>query len=565
MRVKITGIGKCGVRIAYDLFAYTNEFPSAYEIRLRDDEGGIYEKFMKKAGINTTYIDEHITAFRAQIKSVINDLSGEYRIKENPVYAIIDSDVDNNEIISRNVLLEKDDKKAMFPGKHHLLNNHKGGCNVHIVSESLALNWQDIPEEIIDCEPVSIYVTSFSIAGGTGGGSAPIISRYSTEKLKELNDANRCHHMGLGVLPKSDEKYIENEQGLNMADYEKFNAGRFLASIYAGRFDKDMKSLWLFSNDAMRFLLKEKYFEEALVGAKGEQNLNLSLVNTFIAQSLSVLSNSSSPSTIADTNLDPRELNDILAGRPFMSALSHRQVEAGDQSLEHQVLSVKQLLLNALSNVYNRNGQLEGLSVPVREAKLQGLHTILKDRTSKRDRFLKSVDDHDIEDLPFEFRTTWKLVILYGQPVNFYSQEKIEMIMGACEKFFPKAQKCQFTFQQKGTTETLLLFLVDPFILPVVASIYYYANSAWGQVGKNLSEDLDTLIRTKKFGKLSFLDDSEGFPLSAYGGGVDDIKRRVEERPELAIDRKEIEAAFHHLHNIYHRERPPMNTSSGLG
>ena len=323
MRVKIIGIGKCGVRIAYDFFAYTRDFPLSYEIRLHEKQGSLSHS-LKKVGIKSVAVERRIVQFKAAYRALINDINGFYRIAENPLYATIESDIDNNEVVNSAIFSTEDGQQAIFAGENYRLNDHEGGCNFHIVSEGLARAWESIPDEITNTTDVSIYVTSFSIGGGTGGGSAPVICLRSTQALE---NKNACHHMGVGVLPKSDEHYLEAESMLSMADYEKFNTGRFFASIYADRFRRDMRSLWLFSNDAMRFLITEQKEKNALADVGGEQNLNLSLVNAFIAQSLTVMSNSSSRLTRADTNMDPRELNDILNGRPYISALSQRRVD----------------------------------------------------------------------------------------------------------------------------------------------------------------------------------------------------------------------------------------------
>ncbi len=562
MQVKIVGVGKCGVRIAYDFFAYTEDFPSSYEIRLGANEGALYQILGRLTKIDANAVRQRVMRFHAKFKALKNDVNGLYRIAENPQYATIDSDVENNEILNKAVLFDDEGRQAIFPGKNHNLNNHKGGCNFHIVSESLVRGWKNIPFDVTSSDGISIYVTSFSIAGGTGGGSAPVICKASRDTM---NDKSHCHHIGLGVLPKSDQQYRENETALSMADYEKFNAGRFFASIYGDRFRNDVKSLWLFSNDTLRFLIAEQNEQKALGAVGGEQKLNLSLVNTFIAQSLTVLSNSSSKLTSADTNLDPRELNDILAGRPFLSALSQRHVANADQSIEHQVIAVKQLLLNALSNVKEQDGRLEGLSVPIHESGLRSLQIILNKQCSDPQQFLASIDGYDAGEAPIEFQTTWRLAMLYGQPEKLYSEFKKNCIESACEKFFPNAQKFPFTFRHHGSTEILLLFLVDPFMLPVVSSVYYYANNAWSQSGKNFSAEFDSLIGSAKFDEPAFFDKEEGFPHYIYGDGADDVGQRVKTTPVLAVKGTEITTAFRHLHEIYHRKRPPMDTSSGLG
>ena len=564
MRIKINGIGKCGVRIAYDLFAYTNDFPSAYEIRIDSPSGSL------KNIISLTKdspLGRQLFSIRASVKRLLSDDSGLYRIHEKPVYVTIDSDSENNEIVNRSVKFgvssESDsDRVVQFPGINHKLNDHEGGCNFHIVSESLARTWEPIPPDITTSENIDIYVISFSIAGGTGGGGAPVICQSSRNQRPKGGPL--CHYMGLGILPKSDESYDENDAAvLTMPDYEKFNTGRFIASIYAKRVPDTMNSLWLFSNDALRFLVDQQADEANLARSRGEMNLNLSLVNYFVAQSLTVLANSSSSLTSADTNLDPRELNDYFAGLPFVSALAEEPVEEG-ADLSIHVLSVKKLLLRALTNVKQRDGRLEGLSVPVPNGRLKAIENVLSDESSERDDFIKDLAAYDVRNGPIEFRTTYRLIVLYGQPTASPSEAKKDLISRACEAFFSNSQKLIFTFRHHGSSDILMLFLVDPLIRSVVSSIYYYANNAWSDSGKNFREEFDALIARDDFEEPDFLDTKEIFPEFLYGGGVDDVVQRVKEYDSLAIERKHIMATFRHLHGIYQRNRREMNTTSGL-
>ena len=178
-----------------------------------------------------------------------------------------------------------------------------------------------------------------------------------------------------------------------------------------------MNSVWLFSNDILRFLVSGQSEQNMLADAGGEEKLNLSHVNFYVAQSLTILANSSSQITSADTNLDPRELNDFLNNRPFISAMSQRKVEEAESGLADQVLAVKELLLNALNNVRQTDsGLLQGLSVPVRDENLTNLRHVLTSDTADYEKFLDAIHRYDAEEGPIEFQTTAKLIILYGQP-----------------------------------------------------------------------------------------------------------------------------------------------------
>ena len=279
MRVKICGIGKCGVRIAYDLFAFTLDISSSYEIRIGKPKSKA-SQFLNNIGLSPSKAKQ---AFKTLFSAFRADAM--YRISEIPLYVTIDSDVANNEIVS-GVMMSKEEegegesKQYKFPGGNFALNGHVGGCNFHVVSEALARSWKPMPPPITANDGgVDIYVTSFSVAGGTGGGSAPIIS----QAVRAVNKNSPCHYMGLGVLPKSDEQYQEHDVALTMPDSEKFSTGRFLASMYGKRIPDGMNSLWLFSNDALRFLLSDQQEQRTLTEASGELKLNLSLVNFLIA------------------------------------------------------------------------------------------------------------------------------------------------------------------------------------------------------------------------------------------------------------------------------------------
>ena len=496
-----------------------------------------------------------------------------YRISEFPEFVTIDSDVKNNEILNLSgpIVLTvpegQESPEAKFPGRNFELNNHQGGCNFHIVSESLARDWNPMPSgignigNIKQSDGIDIYVTSFSIAGGTGGGSAPIICQAS----RTANNDSRCHYMGLGVLPKSDEQYVEDERALTMPDYEKFSTGRFLASIYGRRVPDGMNSLWLFSNDVLRFLLSEQLEKNELGKAGGEMNLNLSLVNFLVARSLTLLANSSSPLTRADSNVDPRELNDFLDGRPFISGMADQKVEGGKDS-ESLVRAVKKLLRGALSNIKNEGGKLEGLSVPVRASDLTHLEETLEEmNNASHSEFLKALSAYDADKGPLEFRTTYRLLMFYGQPDKYWSEPKKDLIERACGRFFPNAQQLHYHFRHDASTETLLVFLVDPFLRSIVSSVYYYANNAWSSSGENFASKFDQLLAAPTFENPDFFEQNELFLEHIYGNGKEDVEKRVKNNEDLMVKHEHILQAFRHLHEIYNWSRPSMDTKSSLG
>ena len=552
MQVKMVGIGKCGVRIAYDLFAYTKELSSSYEIRVNTGETGVARK---------------LRLIHAQISGFFAGAHGIYRIAQEPTYIAIDSDSRNNEIVNSVAFKDhgkSDEKKQyVFGAQHFDLNNHKGGCNFHVVSESIARGWENIPNQIVDSMNINIYVTSFSIGGGTGGGSAPIIC---AESKRSRTQDHLCHYMGLGILPKSDEPFLDTDMLLTMADYEKFSTGRFFASLYGNRIGNAMDSVWLFSNDILRFVA-DRADEATLKTRRGKTELNLSYVNFFVAKSLSVLANSSSALTISDSNLDSKELSDFLNGRPFVSAFSQRDGEESGASLNHDVLQVKKLLSGAISNPKEGPRGLEGLSVPVPEQDLVQLKRLLDDSSSDYEDFNSAMSDYKAKEGPIEFMTADRLLLLYGQPETNYSEIRKETIKKACETIFPNSQKAHFCFRHKSTTQTLLLLLVDPFIQPVLSSIYYYTNNAWGKRDENYTDHFDNIIAEASFSEQSLrklFTDKEQFPENPYGGGVRSIMRRIDQNGKIVVGEDHIVSAFRHLHRMFHRKRASTNTRTSL-
>ena len=562
MRVKITGIGKCGIRVAYDFFAYTQDLPSAYEIRLSTHSGRL-SKVFDAIGLGPGSIQK----FRRVFKRLIDDFSTLYRIAELPEYVTIESDVLNNEILNsprKLVHHEKDGspREIQFDSHNHVLNNHVGGCNWHIISEQLARTWKKPPDEIFKSSGFNIFAITFSIAGGTGGGSAPIICERAKAARSEPGP---CHFMGLGVLPKSDESYHNIDDVTAMADYEKFSTGRFVSSIYSYRVDSSMDSLWLFSNDMLRFLTMDGSERAVINEAGSEMKVNLSLVNYFLAESLTVLANSSSAITSADSNLDPQELNHFLDGCPFVSAFSQRK--SGRLTDEPNMMrEVKSLVFGALTNIKESPiGGIEGLSVPVHSDGLEGLTKLLSNESVDSKQFLADLDSYDAARGPIEFITTGRLIILHGQPTSSHLDRKSAYVQTICNATFPNSTQHPYFFRHEADVEFLLLFLVDPLIYPIVSAIYYYINQAWISNGQDMSGELNQMIRSKKFKEPSFISKIERFPRATYGGALDEIRGYSEQMDELSLKREDVISALRHLHEIRHRKRSVIDTKPDFG
>ena len=561
MRVKITGIGKCGVRVAYDFFAYTKNLASAYEIRLGKAQN-VLSKVLSDFGLQTS----PIKIFRQNFKKLLDDFKGLYRIAEQPDYVTIESDSKNNEIIGQSLVFKATDadgnvNETTFPAQNFDLNAHKGGCNFHIMSESLARTWKSIPPAITDSEQFDIFITSFSIAGGTGGGSSQIICREAKSRRNTQHD---CHFMGLGVLPTSDEKYQESDIRPTMPDYEKFSTGRFLTSIYSSRVERSMNSVWLFSNDILRFVVPHEFDKPQIRRGGAELKVNLSLVNYYVAESLTLLANSSSRVTSAEENLDPKELNHFLAGKPFMSAFCQRYIDKLTDE-QNAIRATKSLVLGALTNAsVNESGGLEGLSVPVKEAHLEQLKCILDDENVNRRDFVEALNRYDPYEGPTEYFTCSRLIILHGQPRENHSHFKSDLVKKICDAIFPNSAQVPYSFRYEAEIETLLLFLVDPLISSAERSIYFYVNHAWTPDNRDYFDELQSIVAKPLFKKPKFLMAEERFPSAIYGGAMKEISKLSTKTPEVLLKREHVIDTVQHLHDIFHRRRPSKGLRPSL-
>src|SRR4029453_7849984 len=103
MNIKIIGVGKCGSRICYDFFAHISGLPSAYEIRIQPNASAISKLFESfQAGIG---FKERMASWRREWQY----LTGTELLKDTAWYAIVDSDVANNEITQSVVFFTKSD------------------------------------------------------------------------------------------------------------------------------------------------------------------------------------------------------------------------------------------------------------------------------------------------------------------------------------------------------------------------------------------------------------------------------------------------------------------------
>src|ERR1041385_5301973 len=92
MNIKIVGVGKCGSRICYDFFAHVRGLPSSYEIRAQGTKSAVkalFERIKDTVGFN-----ERLLQWRREWEA----LTGTELLKDQASYALVDSDLANNEI-----------------------------------------------------------------------------------------------------------------------------------------------------------------------------------------------------------------------------------------------------------------------------------------------------------------------------------------------------------------------------------------------------------------------------------------------------------------------------------
>ena len=562
MKVKVIGIGKCGSRITYDLFAFVEGLPTSYELRTVSSSKAFLAqgKFM---------FDRLISGAKRKWEEWARR---ELLIYEAPVLLVIDSDTKNNEI-TQAITGIKDEKGNMitFPGRVFDLSNKKGGCQYHIVSENICLNWNNMPKGIVSNDEADFVAIPFSLGGGTGGGSAPIISFRCKRALTDENQ--RVHYMGIGVLPKSNENYFDNAELPELSSGEGYNTGRFFVNLYSGRnpftdtndpSDRLMDSVWLISNDALEAIrvraeISSSSSSKPTTDAKDDPNIQH--LNRYVAESITVICNASSPFTQSQPNFDPQEMNNELNGHPFFSAYSARKPESGD-SYDVYTDLVRLSLKVALSNMIidPSSKQMFGLSVPAKEAHLAELNKLFS--IEEPDDFKNAIEYYDIDKGPVEFATARKVVVLYGQPYDRHSEYKERLVAQVISKIFSNSDIEPYYYRYGGTLDRLLILIIDPIINSVKSSIYYYLAQSWFN-GKDESKQLNDLIEKESFDgdALSnlLLHEDEFVSADFHGAATMDDLQDFKKLSKVKKD--DVVSAFRHLHAVYHHLKVTIDPS----
>jgi hypothetical protein len=361
--------------------------------------------------------------------------------------------------------------------------------------------------------------------------------------------------MGIGILPESDEAYHGEEYVPDMSPNERYNTGRFFANLYGRRNAEepqlDMDGVWLVGNDGLRVA--------AQGSRKDSDEMNLSLINRYVAASLTLICNASSRYSRSHPNFDPSEMNSILNGYPFMSGYAACEPEKfADEGILAR--NVRELLEGALTNMtLSASTQLQGLSVPVRESDLAEVRRVLNEPGVGRLR--DNLKTYKIEEAPLEFQTAASVTFLYGQPQDTHSRLKDELVKDIISTLFKNSKVEPYYYQyEAGNLDKLLVLIINPFVRLVHKSLYYYAQISWvnGLAGQELFETFDEVILEKPFnqGKIEeLLLDEEQIHTDFHG---ESIVQLVNSFPEpRRLDREQVINAFEHLHQVYHSKKPP--------
>jgi hypothetical protein len=592
MQIKLIGIGKCGSRVVYDFYAYVAGIPASYSIKTL-----AYDKSVKKIILNNEKIKRAYDAWRQlqyRTSSWVHELRNPMKLMSTPELVVMDSDRDNNEIINYIEYLTREQsgpnaieglRRLLFPGTTVPFANRKGGCDVHIVSESVADEWPDIPGKVLDASGVDIFVTAFSVGGGTGGGAGPVIlQRCKAEAEQERKTSNHASHcMGVAVLPSSDEQYNFASPKRTMDTIEKYNTGRFFIGIYSNRRKERANprigdSIWLFSNDCLN--INDNVLELENTESSHEDSIddkNLSIMNFYISANLAMICNASSVATKSHPNFDATEMSNRLNSCPVISGFSFKVPDSA-RDIHTYFNTVTSLFRDALSNstVYSDKNDagkksLFGLSVPVRYDDSCYAMEFLNCKSA--DDFSEKMKSYDIDKAPLEFKTTQHVVMIYGQPDKTHSVTKEELASRVCSSFFPKSNMSYYYYQHSGEADMLLVILVNPFLRMIQKAIYFYIAEAFVDKKKLKIDDsaidriLDEVITAEKFDAYR-LSRSLGLTVDTHETITDLVGQEtmsfIESNDVKYVTADNVLKAIESLHGIYHRQRTSVERTSKI-
>jgi hypothetical protein len=282
--------------------------------------------------------------------------------------------------------------------------------------------------------------------------------------------------MGIAVLPSSDEPYYIEEHPRASDDFvelppppmdvvERYNAGRFFVSMLGGRTpgvgsrNESVNGTWLVSNDLLRVIIHDTVAAgSADIGAaKALDKQGLSLINSYVGLALCTLCNASSRETHSDSDLDARELNNHLNSL-YISAFGHAKRDSG-ASGESLVLHLQRLLQRTFCGTRIVDGQLQGVSVPLKETEVAALQSALLAPAITFTEFRKGLSGQPLQNEPREFRTARRVIALIGQTQGASNNlEFEEAAKAAVAHVFFNSDLAWFPFRHAGDVDYLLVF-----------------------------------------------------------------------------------------------------------
>ena len=554
MKPKLYGIGKCGSRIVFDFSAFTYGHPTAFEVRVQPEAVGHVVSIYNR-------VQQGLLMLRdAVVKPAVTPL----RIYTPYSSVAIESDMNGNEVTK--LLVETVAKLSHVRPIENVcpLGDRTGGCGFGAISESLAKHWIDsrtYPEAMaLDTAEDSIAFVASSLGGGTGSGSALVVARKLGKDYANRSGNRPCHVMMIGILPMTDLSY--GNEAIPVFDFaDSVNTGRALAAFLGSTLADPSRadpSLWLVANDLLRL--------RAPAGSRIETSTNdrsISVVNWHVASVACLLSNVGGAGDIhargaslvrAESNFDPTEMNQHLSGRTFFTGYASKPYEPGDDRRFARTLCRRTLEPLDLSYSFSPQTAPVGAGIPFRSQYW---------KSDELDRWCgAAMTNSQPLTLPAELRTAGWVGVLYGQPVNAESGERLAAVLEAIGELFPAAHVQSYRFiHQYDKQDHLCLFVVDSFSAVAFAALCHYAVQAFGGGGefaKNMEVAVASNDEQGLESLLSRLPEREEYTADPFG----DEMARLDERDRLS--RETLRIAFARLLRSYNRKlRPVIRPSIG--
>ena len=549
MRPKLYGIGKCGSRIVFDFSAFTYGHPTAFEVRVQPEAVGHVVSLYNR-------VQQGIVSLRdAVVKPAVTPL----RIYTPYSSVAIESDMNGNEVTK--LLVEAVAKLSHIRPIESVcqLGDRTGGCGFGAISESLAKRWIDsrtYPDVMaLDTAEDSVAFVASSLGGGTGSGSALVVARKLGRDYADRSGNRPCHVMMIGVLPMTDLAY--GNEAIPVFDFsDSVNTGRalaaFLGTTLADASHAD-PSLWLVANDLLRL--------RTTIGSRIETSTNdrsISVVNWHVASVACLLSNVGGAGDIhargaslvrAESNFDPTEMNQHLSGRTFFTGYASQPYEPGNDRRFARTLCRRTLEPLDLSYSFSPQTAPVGAGIPFRSQYW---------KPAELDRWCGAPPDGSGAQLtlPAELRTAGWVGVLYGQPVNAESGERLAAVLEAIGELFPAAHVQSYRFiHQYDKQDHLCLFVVDSFSAVAFAALCHYAVQAFGGSDQFVKDVEAAVASNDELGLqslLSGLREREEYMADPFG----DEMARLDERDRLSRDT--LGVAFRRLFRSYNRKSRPV-------